>query len=148
MNCYISGIIGIGLLTASFATMTISKDQTDYLKSILSEDIANKYTCIIEERRNLYFQGLFIGLILAFVLMRFVKLSNTFHRITFSLAIVIFTSIIYYQIMPKSDYMLNHLKTKEEIVAWLDVYKRMKYTHIYGFILGSIAAVPISYMLC
>ena len=148
MNCYISGIIGIGLLTASFATMTISKEQTDYLKSILSEDIANKYTSIIEERRNLYFQGLFIGLILAFILMRLVKLSNTFHRITFSLAIVIFTSIIYYQIMPKSDYMLNHLKSKEEITAWLDVYKTMKYTHIYGFILGSIAAVPISYMLC
>jgi len=148
MNCYISGIIGIGLLTASFATMTISKEQTDYLKSILSEDIANKYISIIKERRNLYFQGLFIGLIFAFILMRLVKLSNTFHRITFSLAIVIFTSIIYYQLMPKSDYMLNYLKTKEEISAWLDIYKTMKYTHIYGFILGSIAAIPISYMLC
>ncbi len=148
MNCYVSGIIGIGLLGATFATMSISKEQTDYLRSIFSKDIVDTYENIVQERRNIYFQGLFIGLIFAFVSLRLIKTSNTFHRITLSLAIVIFTSVMYYHLMPKSNYMLNHLKTQEENIAWLNVYKNMKYSYIFGFILGSLAAIPISYVFC
>jgi len=50
--------------------------------------------------------------------------------------------------MPKSDYMLNHLKTQEQNKAWLEVYKEMQQKYIKGFLLGCLSAIPISLILC
>ncbi len=50
--------------------------------------------------------------------------------------------------MPKTDYMLNHLKTPEEIKAWLEVYKTMKYKYLMGIIVGLMAAIPLTNSLC
>ena len=50
--------------------------------------------------------------------------------------------------MPKSDYMLKHLKTPEQNKAWLDVYLLFKQRHIAGFLLGALAAIPVSLALC
>jgi len=63
-------------------------------------------------------------------------------------AVTLIVAIVYYQLMPKSDYMLNHLKTPEQTKAWLDVYLTMKHRHIGGFLLGALAAVPVSLALC
>ena len=49
-------------------------------------------------------------------------------RIVFvSLAISILTSHYYYLLMPKSDYILKHLENKEQINAWLKMYKEMNF---------------------
>lgn len=45
--------------------------------------------------------------------------------------------------MPKSDYMLNYLKTPEENKKWLDVYKTMKFRYFYGFIIGNFSKYSI-----
>jgi hypothetical protein len=51
-------------------------------------------------------------------------------------------------IMQKSDFMLNHLKTPEQNKRWLDIYKTMKNRYLLGFILGSIAAIPLGNTFC
>ena len=150
-SCIVAGIAGIGMLCAAFSTMTVSEDQNAMLRKLYSknqkplEDIFEK---IVIERRNLYFQGIILGLILSYFLMSVYKTANTFHRISFVTAVTLLVSVVYYFLMPKSDYMLNHLTTIEENKAWLHVYKYMKQRYFLGFLFGSLAAIPIAYSMC
>jgi succinate dehydrogenase/fumarate reductase cytochrome b subunit len=58
------------------------------------------------------------------------------------------TGVVFYFLMPKSDYMLNHLKTEEQNKAWLEVYKTMKQRYFLGFLFGALAAVPFAHSFC
>jgi uncharacterized membrane protein len=148
MNCTLSALAGVGLLGASALTMSVSKEQTNSLRRVLSGEAAERYEHIVKERTAYYFQGLVLGIVLAFVILYYTKITNKFHKTSLAFGIALFTSALYYMVMPKSDYMLVHLKTKEENEAWLRVYKTMKYRYITGFLLGAAAAVPLSMALC
>ena len=150
MNCYVSGLIGLALLGASFSAIGVSDDQKERLKASLSSELLIKYENIVIERRNIYFQGLILGLILALLITdRIVDTKNNeYYRITLFLLITIGFSVFFYYIVPKSDYMLNHLTTNEQNQAWLGVYKEMRQKYIMGIVLGSLAAIPISMYFC
>lgn len=148
MNCYLSGMIGIAMLAGSFATMSVTETQNNYLRENLSPELAIKYNKIVLERRNLYIQGLILGLFIAYFVLKIQAPVNDFHKITLVLAIALPFCAIYYMLMPKSDYMLNHLSSKEEIQAWLKVYKTMKTRYILGMVLGLLASIPISLSFC
>ena len=148
MNCILSGIVGLGLLGGSLLTMTVSKEEHMRLKATLSEDLDRIYTNIAIERRNLYVQGLVIGLVLAVGVCWKLKILNKFHKVSLMTAITLFVAFSYYSLMPKSDYMLNHLKTEEQNKAWLAIYKTMKERYMMGVVGGALAAVPLSYAMC
>ncbi len=57
-------------------------------------------------------------------------------------------AITYYSMMPKSDYMVRHLKTEEQNNAWMDVYLTMKQRYMFGFALGAVASIPFAMSLC
>jgi uncharacterized protein YacL len=148
MNCTLSALVGIGMLGAAVSTMTVSKEQHDLLKETLSDELDQVYDSIAIERRNHYLMGLALGLVLAFMTLRMVKTSNRFHRMTLFTLITLVTAVTVYSVLPKSDYMLNHLKTEEQTKAWLEVYKTMKHRYMLGFALGSLAAIPLAYAMC
>jgi uncharacterized protein YacL len=148
MNCFLSGILGVGLLGASIATMTVSEEQRNFMHKALPDDLDKLYEKIVIERRNLYITGLVIGLVLSFIVVTLVKINNRFHKMSLFVAITLMTGMGYYSLMPKSDYMLNHLKTEQQNKAWLSVYKTMKHRHITGFFLGALAAIPLGYAMC
>ncbi len=148
MNCYTSAIVGIGMLAATYSTMSVSEEHNNFLRKIYGNELTDKYNSIVIERRNIYFQGLVLGIVISYFVLKLIRTANVFHRITFTLAIVIPISVIYYLLMPKSDYMLKHLKTQEQNEAWLKVYKNMKTRYLLGFIFGSLSAIPIAYAFC
>jgi hypothetical protein len=148
MNCYLSGIIGIGMLFASYSTMSISKREKNRLMDIFPPELDNIYIKISNERRNIYFQGLILGIIISYFVITLLKIKNLYHKVTFFLAITLSISVLYYFLIPKSDYMLNHLTTEEENKAWLEVYINMQQKYITGFLLGSLSAIPLSFILC
>lgn len=148
MNCFVSGIIGLGFIGSSFLTMQATKEQTDSLRRVLKPELVEKYDKIVKERSAHYIQGLLIGILVSYLLLSNSKIINRFHRMSLFFGITLFTTAIYYLLMPKSDYMLNHLKTPEENKAWLSVYKTMKYRYLIGFVLGALAAIPIGNALC
>ena len=150
MNCYVSGMLGLGMLFASYSTMSISDQEKNKLLDLFPPNLDKIYIKITNERRNIYFQGLILGIVVAFLLLTLltIPITNTFHKVTFFLAVALPISVIYYFIIPKSDYMLNHLTTQEENKAWLEVYKQMQQKYLIGFILGSLSAIPISLILC
>jgi len=148
MNCFLSGILGVGLLGASISTLSVSEEQRNVMYKALPDDLDKVYEKIVIERRNLYIVGLVIGIVLSYLVVTLVKINNRFHRMSLFVAITLMTGMGYYCIMPKSDYMLNHLKTEEQNKTWLSVYKTMKQRHITGFFLGALAAIPLGYALC
>lgn len=148
MNCTVSGILGLGLLGGSLLTMTVSEEEHMRLRATLSDTLDQIYTNIAVERRNLYLQGLVLGLVFATALAWKIKITNKFHKVSFMVAITLMVAFSYYSLMPKSDYMLNHLKTSEQNKAWLDVYTTMKQRYMLGVIGGALAAVPLSYAMC
>jgi uncharacterized membrane protein len=76
------------------------------------------------------------------------KVVQPFHKVVLFFAVTLFVAMLYYLLMPKSDYMLKHLQTNEQNRAWLDVYKTMQSRYIIGMILGAAAAVPIANTYC
>jgi uncharacterized protein YacL len=152
MNCYLAGTIGIGLLGATFYTMTAQPVVAVEYRNKLKHSTVEVYDKIVRERSTIYFQGLILGLVVSYIVLFRIspmkQLTNMFHRVTLSLAIVVLVSSGYYCISPKSDYMLNHVTSGEESKAWLEIYKTMKHRYVMGFILGSCVAIPLVYSFC
>jgi uncharacterized protein YacL len=150
MNCYLASLVGVGLLGASLYTMTVTKAEMNKLSSLLSPEVAAIYQKIAKERMMHYLIGLLLGALIAyFVVTYFTKsIRNMYYRMMIYVSIVFITTVLFYLLMPKSDYMLNHLTTEKQIQAWLSIYKTMKSRYLIGFILGCIASIPLSYLFC
>ncbi len=149
MNCYISAMIGAGLITASYFTLSVTDEQEDKMKQVLSKELADKYEDIIEERRNHYLLGLAFGTLVAyFFFQSFPLIKNTFMKITSFFTVALTIAVVFYMLMPKSDYMLNHLKTEKQNKVWLEIYKTMKHRYFFGFALGAVAIIPFAQSLC
>ena len=148
MNCIAAGVLGVAMLGASVSTMSVSEEQHNMLRKTFSDELDEIYGNIVIERRNHYVQGLLLGALIAYFVLLLVKVSNRFHKMSIFITITLMTGVVYYFLMPKSDYMLNHLKTPEQNKAWLEVYKTMKQRYFLGFVLGALAAVPLAYAMC
>ena len=148
MNCQISFVIGLGLLGASFATMTVSQDQIKTLSDKLSPELQEKYKSIVEDRKNTYIQGIILGLVVSYFVLRNLNTSNKYYKVMSYVAITMMVCVFYYLIKPKNDYILKYLKSEDENKAWLEVYKTMRSRYMLGMILGALAAIPISNSFC
>ncbi len=149
MNCITSAVVAAALLGGSFMTLTVTDEQHERLRQKLSPELALLYDGIAVERRNQYIHGLILGLILAYILLGFVaSRGSRFHRMAAFVAVTMLVGVFYYLLMPKSTYMLEHLKTKEQNLAWLEVYKTMKMRYTVGLLLGAGAAAAAANALC
>ena len=148
MNCYLSGVLGLAMLGAAVSTMSVSEEQHNLLRNTFSDELDTIYGNIVIERRNHYIIGLVLGAALAYFLLQLVKINNRFHKMSLFVTIALMTGVVFYFLMPKSDYMLNHLKTEEQNKAWLEVYKTMKQRYFLGFLFGALAAIPLSHAMC
>ena len=148
MNCYLSGILGAAMLGAAISTMSVTEEQHNVLRNTFSEELDRIYGDIVIERRNHYVIGLILGVILSYVVLQLVKSNNSFYKMSLFVMITLMTGVVFYFVMPKSDYMLNHLKTEEQNKAWLEVYKTMKQRYFLGFVFGALAAIPLAHSLC
>jgi len=148
MSCYASGLLGIALLGVSFLTLSITQEQHDKLRQVLSDELDMIYDGIVRERRNHYLLGLLLGMLLSVVLLARNPSYSLGTRMAYFLAITLTTAVIVYSFLPKSDYMLNHLKGPEENRAWLEMYQTMKKRYMVGFLLGALAAIPIARAVC
>ena len=150
MNCYVATFLGFGLLGASVYTSLVPASEVNRLRNMVSGEAAEAYKRIGNERAILYIQGLGIGIVLAFLISYYYRSSikHLFYRTTLFMFITLGFAAFYYSLMPKSDWMLNHLKTEEENKAWLQIYKTMKYRYITGFLFAAIATIPLAYSFC
>ena len=148
LSCSISAIFVIGMIY--FYNMTDKSEIVKHYKSSLSSDLQKRYDKISQERLMISYQGYALGVILSlgiiFYNLKFkgTKMSNTALVCTV-VATAFVTNYFYYMLHPKSDWMLNHLQNKEEIRAWLQMYREMQYNYHMGLTLGIIAVGVLAF---
>lgn len=120
----------------------------------LSQDNQRRYADITRERQGIYFMGLFLGFVLAMLLLvccrkYFIGTGGSRGGLLCMVAAVTFSvNYFYYILSPKSDWMVLHLKSGEETQAWLKVYRTMQYNYHIGLVLGILAVVAFGNALC
>jgi len=115
-----------------FGLTIIYSGDLKHLDNILDKDQKVIYEKIKKERLNHFYTGLGVGGFLGL----FVILSNMKITSKYCLAGIILlfaTSMIYY-ILPKSDYMIRHLKTEEQKLAWMTIQRNFIKKKIAGFL--------------
>jgi len=142
MNCIANCSVGIVLLLANIFCMfsvdkyTIKKKLYDSLSFKLKE----RYVKIVKERRDIYYRGFVLGILLSFMMVALMLNTNKNipKRVILctTLGITFLTNYFYYILSPKSDWMILHLNERRQREAWLDIYRTMSIRFHMGFLLG------------
>lgn len=145
LECGLSCLIASALFGSMLYTMLYQdkhKIMQEFQQTLTVEQNAI-YKKIINERMRLYIEGLLIGLLLGFIYLSYCKRSM-YSACIFTM-IVLIVNNGYYLLHPKSQYMVPHLETEEQRVAWLNVYVSMKNRCHRGMILGAIAYLLVGF---
>jgi hypothetical protein len=140
-SCMISAVFVIGMIY--FYNLTDKSDVVKNYKSSLSSDLQKRYEKITNERANISYQGYALGVIISLGIIFYnLKMKgskmNTSALVCTVVATAFVTNYFYYMLSPKSDWMLNHMNNKEEIKAWLLMYREMQFNYNMGLVLGII----------
>jgi len=108
----------------------------------LTKQQVQTFNNIHKERMQIYLMGLILGLLLGFIYLQMAKPGMA--RTCAFVAIVMGVNYLFYMIYPKSDYMVKHLVTPEQVNAWQHVYRTMQYNQYMGMVLGLVSYVLVS----
>lgn len=142
ITCSIAAVFLLAMIY--FDISTLNSDVVKKYKESLPSDLQVIYDKIAKERLTISMTGYVLGLILSIIIIFF---NTTVKRNLLGakslVCIVVTTSFLtnyfYYTLSPKSDWMLNHLKTPEQNKAWLEMYRKMIYNYHLGFVFGIIS---------
>jgi uncharacterized membrane protein YkgB len=148
LSCAISAIFIIGMIY--FYNMSGKSEIVKHYKATMSSDLQKRYDKISEERLRISYQGYILGFILSLGIIFYnlkIKRSkmNTAALVCTVVATSFVTNYFYYMLSPKSDWMLNHLQNKEEVRAWLQMYREMQYNYHMGLVLGIIGVGVLAF---
>ena len=115
MVCYISCGIAFAFICASIYTSMTNSNQHKKLRESLDENGKNAYDKITSERLELFIKGSIAGLVIAtgFFLWARKKLG-TISTVCSFVIIMFIVQIGVYTLTPKSDYVLNYVKSNEQ----------------------------------
>jgi hypothetical protein len=106
------------------------------------------YDRIAKERLHISLQGYVLGFILSLFIIYFNYQKKQFKPasvVCLVLATSFLTNYFYYMLSPKSDWMLNHVESKEQTQAWLYMYQNMQYYYHSGLVLGILGLGVFAY---
>ena len=148
ISCMISAAFVIGMIY--FYNMTDKSEIAKHYKQKLSSDQQKRYEKIVEERTRISYTGYILGLVISLFIIFYnmnlkgSKLSNT-SLVCTVIATSFLTNYFYYMLSPKTDWMLNHMNSQEEVRTWLQMYREMQYNYHMGIVLGIIAVGVLAY---
>jgi hypothetical protein len=148
ISCMISAAFVIGMIY--FYNMTDKSEVVKHYKQKLSSDQQKRYEKIVEERTRISYTGYVLGLVISLFIIFYnmnlkgAKLSNT-SLVCTVIATSFVTNYFYYMLSPKTDWMLNHMNSQEEVRTWLQMYREMQYNYHMGIVLGIIAVGVLAY---
>ena len=117
-----------------FGYTLIYSDDLKKFKSVLNKKQRIIHDKIRKERLHHFYTGLGVGSVLGLL----VLLTNSGFRSKYCMAgiILILTMSTVYYVLPKSDYMIRHLETKEQRMAWMNISRNFMKKKMIGFILA------------
>ena len=153
--CGITCFVATVFLIANIYTMFCigCEDSKNNFIKLLNKKQNTIYKNIIKERRDIYFKGYGIGLFLSFIFIVIYRnlLSNKNRKISIWVivclvgAITLTSNYLFYILSPKTTYMIEHLNSKQQIDAWLNIYRTMQVKYHTGLVLGIVAAMLFAY---
>jgi len=148
ISCMISSIFVIGMIY--FYNSSDKSKVVKHYKSSLSSDLQKRYEKITKDRTNISYQGYILGVVLSLGIIFYnlkIKHSkmNTTSLVCTVIATTFVTNYFYYILSPKSDWMLNHTSSQEEVKAWLQMYREMQYNYHMGLVLGIVAVGVLAF---
>ena len=139
ISCSISAVFIIGMIYFYYGTFT-NKTIQQY-QSTLNSHQRTAYEKIAKERLRISIQGYILGFILSLLIIMYNKNKKQFSStsiVCLVLATSFLTNYFYYMLSPKTDWLLNHVESKAETQAWLEMYRAMQYYYHMGLVLGLI----------
>ena len=142
ISCSISLVFIIGMIY--FYNMTDKSKIVQHYKEFLPTELKKRYEKISEERKRISIYGYILGFIISlFIIFYNVQIKKTkmgtFPLVCTVVASCFLTNYFYYMLHPKSDWMLNHTNSSDQVKAWLQMYREMQYNYHMGLVLGIIA---------
>jgi len=134
ISCIISAVFIIGMIYFYNTTSEVVKRY----KKELSPELQQRYEKIAKERMTISYYGYGLGLFFSLFILFCLKRVRSFSLVCTVMATCFLTNYFYYMLSPKSDWMLNHLYTPEQVKAWLQMYREMSYRYHMGIVLGII----------
>ena len=107
-------------------------------------DLQKRYETISNERMHISYQGYALGFVLSLLVIFYnykikgFKMGNT-SLVCTVIAVSFITNYFYYMLSPKSDWMLNHMNSQDQVKGWLLMYREMQFNYHAGLALGIIA---------
>lgn len=153
-KCTICVIAIFLMITMLIRTFTFgNKTELQSFRDTLNEKQILTYNNIIDERKTIYYTGTLLGFVLTGIFLiwsKFFKKNSSFKCswINACVAVVImsFVTYFYYMLVPKTDYMILHLKTNKQHHEWLNVYKTMQFDYHISFVYSLLAVAILSYL--
>ena len=152
MFCSISCFVAIlFLITNIYVMLTMDcKDTRDRFYNILNNNQQQIYEKIIEERKNIYFSGYGIGIVISILVILinkyiFNKRMNNGMMVCCVGAISFTINYLYYILIPKSTYMIKHLNNQQQIEEWLKINRSMQVKYHIGLLLGIVAIMVFAF---
>lgn len=151
-HCTFTCLIALVIVVAMVA-MTVMVSNDPFIKSYksqLPDDIKTAYDNIVAERQRIFFTGYLIGFVISVFVIVF-SINVLKNRMPVAamvcLAVVVSTVVnyFYYMLSPKSNYMIDLLKTDKQREEWWQVYKSMQYYYHFSFVLGAAAVGVFAY---
>jgi hypothetical protein len=125
-----------GFLCATIATTFYDNNVNNNLLQELLPKEKIVYQNIVSNRRNIYYSGLFLGIIIACIFLYLTKSTNYYYKLFSAIALTFFINYFYYILYPKPVYMLEILDTNKENRAWLKIYRYMQIRYHLAFLFG------------
>jgi amino acid permease len=146
ITCTISAIFIIGMIY--FYNASYQSKAGDIYKNQLNHQQQAAYDRIIKERLGISAKGYILGFILSLFIIFFnykKKSLKTSATVCLVLTTCFITNYFYYILSPKSDWMLNHVVSKEQTQAWLQMYRTCSYNYHMGLVLGIVGMGVFAY---
>lgn len=140
--CPYSCALAFGFLGCSLSIFLSTRK--DLLANQFADSLDQKqkeiYFQVVNERFNNYTRGTILGIVLGALFLAYAQRNGIDKSSTICGIILIIgiSQYIVYKFTPKSVWMLNYLEKREQIDAWLEIYKYMSYRCHIGFIVGLI----------
>ena len=141
-TCLVSLIFILGMIY--FYNATSSSKVVQYYKDTLPSNLLERYNKISKERMRISYFGYVLGLVISLLIIINRKLNNQ-TKVCVTIVVTFITNYFYYILSPKSDWMLYHINSQEQIKSWLTMYREMQYNYHLGIVLGIVGAGILAY---
>lgn len=148
-TCAVALIFVLGQIIMTILSTTDAEVQN--YRETMPEELRPIYDNIVSERIQIYYTGFLIGAVLALFII-IVNARVWKHRglssvpmVCLVVATAFITSILYYIVAPKSDYMANHLTEENDKVSWAAMSAKMRNYYFGSLLMGTVATGIFAY---